>query len=95
MSDGRTDMRGGQGAPGTHLLTDHRKKLTDEQVNEIRLRYVQGKVRQEDLAKEYGVSQTAISLIVRYKVRWAGPRTKHSGEGASAVVPSRDVAGRP
>ena len=51
-------------------------ELTDAQVAEIRVRYLQGGVRQEDLAKEFGVSQTQISLLVRYKSRWAGPRSR-------------------
>jgi hypothetical protein len=39
-------------------------KLTDKQVNEIRKRYAKGEF-QVPLAKEYGVSQRVISLIVR------------------------------
>jgi DNA-binding MarR family transcriptional regulator len=40
-------------------------KLTPEQVVEIRAIYDAGGVRQVDLAKQYGVSQRAISLVVR------------------------------
>jgi hypothetical protein len=40
-------------------------KLTPEQVVEIRAIYDAGGVRQVDLAKQYGVSQRAISLITR------------------------------
>lgn len=40
-------------------------KLTPEQVREIRATYDAGSVRQVDLAKQYGVSQRAISLVVR------------------------------
>ena len=40
-------------------------KLLSEQVREIRRRYAQGEAVQVDLAAEYGVSQRAISLIVR------------------------------
>lgn len=39
-------------------------KLTDKQVKEIRKRYVKGEM-QMPLAKEFGVSQRAISLVVR------------------------------
>lgn len=39
-------------------------KLTEEQVTTIRLRYAAGGVRQVDLAKEFGVTQTHISQIV-------------------------------
>jgi hypothetical protein len=40
-------------------------KLTTEQVKEIRRKYDVGEAMQIPLAKEYGVSQRAISLIVR------------------------------
>lgn len=53
--------------------TDHRKKLTDAEVIEIRRRYSIDHVRQQTLAAEFGVSQTQISQIVRYKSRWSGP----------------------
>lgn len=59
-----------------YLNCDHRMKLTDAQVAEIRARYLQGGVRQQDLASDYGVSQTQISLLVRYKSRWTGPRSR-------------------
>lgn len=42
-----------------------RAKLTWEQVAEIRQRYVRGKVRQLDLAIEFGVNQATIGDIVR------------------------------
>jgi hypothetical protein len=40
-------------------------KLTPEQAREIRATYDAGGSRQVDLAKQYGVSQRAISLVVR------------------------------
>lgn len=40
-------------------------KLSPEQVREIRRRYDTGEALQIPLAKEYGVSQRAISLVVR------------------------------
>jgi hypothetical protein len=40
-------------------------KLTQQQVNEIRLRYAQGGIRQKDLAAEYGTSQSNVSFLVR------------------------------
>lgn len=40
-------------------------KLTAAQVRDIRVRYMRDSLRQVDLAKEFGVSQRAISLIVR------------------------------
>ena len=45
-------------------------KLTEEKVNQIRSRYTPGLIRQADLAKEYGVSQRTISLILR-RENWA------------------------
>ena len=42
-------------------------KLTAEDVRAIRETYNGGGVRQVDLATRYGVSQRAISLIVRYE----------------------------
>lgn len=42
-----------------------RVKLADDQVAEIRARYIPGVVRQADLAKEYGVRQCHISRLVR------------------------------
>lgn len=65
-----------RGRDDTYLNCDYRMKLTDAQVAEIRERYRQGGVRQSDLANEYGVSQTQVSLIVRYKSRWTGPRSR-------------------
>ncbi len=47
-----------------------RAKLTEEQVREIRRRYVQGRISQEALGKEYGVHQTQIGQIVR-REKWA------------------------
>jgi hypothetical protein len=40
-------------------------KLTTEQVAAIRKSYSQGGIRQKDLGNKYGVSQRAISLVVR------------------------------
>lgn len=48
---------------------DHRKKLTDLDVKRIRNRYASGGVTQQKLAVEYGVTQTAIGLIVREMTR--------------------------
>ena len=43
----------------------YRSKLIEEQVIEIRLKYAEG-ATQVNLAKEYGMSQTTISEIVRH-----------------------------
>lgn len=40
-------------------------KLTQQQVDEIRARYAAGGIRQKDLAAEYGVSQSNVSVLVR------------------------------
>lgn len=44
-------------------------KLTAEQVATIRSRYAAGGVLQRELAAEYGVEQTSISLIIR-NINW-------------------------
>lgn len=44
-------------------------KLTSEQVIEIRKRYANGGISQKALAKEYGMGQATISLIISRK-RW-------------------------
>lgn len=43
---------------------DRRRKLTDEQKEEIRLIYAEGKVGTRPLAKQFGVSRSLIQLIV-------------------------------
>ena len=50
---------------GRLVITRTTHKLTDEQVAEIRARYVPGrKPSQTDLARQYGVSQGAISFLL-------------------------------
>jgi hypothetical protein len=44
-------------------------KLTAEQVREIRHRYAAGEVTQKQIARQYGVSQSGVSLLIR-RVRW-------------------------
>ena len=43
---------------------DRRRKLTDEQKEEIRLIYAEGKVGMRPLAKQFGVSRSLIQVIV-------------------------------
>lgn len=50
----------------------HNHKLSSEAVNEIRSSYIPGKIRQQDLAEKYGVSQVNISVIVREAGRLNG-----------------------
>lgn len=64
--------------------TDHRKKLSDAEVAEIRRLYFTERARQQTLAARFGVSQTQVSMIVRYKSRWSGPGV---GERSSFGVP--------
>jgi hypothetical protein len=53
---------------GRSAVNRHRAKLTYEQAAEIRERWIRGqKPSQADLAREYGVSQMAISFIVQGK----------------------------
>ena len=56
----RENLRRGLGKP---------RKLTDQDVADIRRRYSHGSTTQTALAKRYGVSQTHVSDIVRRKVR--------------------------
>ena len=45
-------------------LQDRRRKLTEEQREEIRRKYATGTVGTRPLAKEYGVSRSLIQVIV-------------------------------
>ena len=46
----------------------YRKKLTEKEVLEIRAKYATGEYTYQQLADEYGVSQTTIGEIVNYKI---------------------------
>lgn len=48
----------------------HNSKLSENQIYEIRKKYIPWKYTQKKLSEEYGVSHKAISLIVNRK-RWA------------------------
>lgn len=50
-------------------VVDHRLKLTDEDVAEIRRKYSKLGVLQSELARQYGVAQTTISQVVNFKIR--------------------------
>ena len=43
---------------------DRRRKLTDEQKEEIRLIYAEGKIGTRPLAKQFGVSRSLIQIII-------------------------------
>jgi hypothetical protein len=45
----------------------HHSKLTEEQVQSLRLEYKKGNVQQKDLAARYGVSRSAICNIISKK----------------------------
>lgn len=67
-ADNMRDMRERNRRKGTGSgASNGRAKLTQEQVNEIRARYESGVVSQQALADSFGVSQHAISMIVRNK----------------------------
>lgn len=61
IARGRRPRIGGS-LPGER---NHQAKLTDKQVAEIRARYTGRRGEQTELAREYGVTQANISLIVR------------------------------
>ena len=54
------------------------RKLSYEDAEEIRSRYAAGE-RQRTLAKEYGISKTSISEIVRRETYRNPPKVMHSG----------------
>ena len=51
------------------LNKDRRRKLTDEQKEEIRRIYVEGKCGTRPLAKQFGVSRTTIQIIVNPAIK--------------------------
>lgn len=65
--DNSDDMiaKGRDRHPSKMQVTLARRKLTEEQINQIREQYAAGGVRQADLAKQHGVNQPHISRIVR------------------------------
>lgn len=54
--------------PNSEQVRHTNAKLTDIQVKEIRQKYQKGKISQEKLGKEYGVSGTTISRIVKKEI---------------------------
>lgn len=58
---------------------DRRRKLTDEQKEEIRSIYAEGKCGTRSLAKQFGVSRSTIQVIVNpaIKQRHHDYRSKH------------------
>ena len=59
----------GVGRPCSLQTREKKAKLTFAQVNEIQARFAAGGITQSALAREYSLSQSAISLLVRGK-RW-------------------------
>lgn len=57
----RREYNGARGSRHGHA------KLTEQMVNDIRAQYIPGRVSQQSLADQYGVSQVTISLMVRHK----------------------------
>lgn len=49
--------------------TNPAAKVVDSTIAAIRAAYVPGRVRQKDLARQFGVSQSYVSLVVREKCR--------------------------
>lgn len=54
--------------PNSEQVRHTNAKLTDIQVKEIRQKYQKGKISQEKLGEEYGVSGTTISRIVKKEI---------------------------
>ena len=54
--------------PNSEQVRHTNAKLTDIQVKEIRQKYKKGKISQEKLGEEYGVSGTTISRIVKKEI---------------------------
>jgi len=48
-------------------MSDTHRKLSDEQVNEIREKYATGKYKQRELVEEYLIGATAINNIINFK----------------------------
>ena len=44
-----------------------KRKFTFEEAQKIRMEYEQGLYTQEQIAKQYGVDQTIINKIIKYK----------------------------
>ncbi|MCZ6868105.1 MAG: HNH endonuclease [Gammaproteobacteria bacterium] len=68
--DNTADMVMKQRAARQRGETNGRSKLTEADVNTIRTRYASGGISQRKLAKDFGVSQALISVIVNRK-NWA------------------------
>ena len=64
MADMARKGRGGKKIRG---IWNGRAKLSMKQVRDIRVRYVTGRFTQDELADRFGVSQFAVSAIVRNK----------------------------
>lgn len=69
--DNNRDMtaKGRHGYGGVPGEKNHKAKLTDAQVEVIRAQYAPGRVRQQDLADELGVSRALIGHIIRGRNR--------------------------
>nr|NLD41677.1 helix-turn-helix domain-containing protein [Actinomycetales bacterium] len=75
-------------------------RLTDKQVADLRTRYADG-AKQKTLSEDFGITQTAVSAIVRGKTRAdAGgpiaeppPRKARSSSGGTAQAPEGGIRG--
>lgn len=72
LENGRDAVRNGKRARG---MDQHKAKLVDDQIREIRRRYSAGET-QPSIAKDYGVNQGRISSIVR-RHTWAHVAEEH------------------
>ena len=67
---------------------DRRRKLTDEQKEEIKKIYAEGKCGTRPLAKQFGVSKTTIQIIVNPEI--ASKRKQYRKEHWQDYRPSKE-----
>lgn len=69
MRDMVTKNRQNKGVNAPKGEDNGNHKFSDKLINEIRERYMQGGIKQSELVKEYGISKSHISVIVKNQSR--------------------------
>ena len=77
-------------------MEDRRRRLTDNQKEQIRERYAKGDIGMRPLARMFGVSRSLVALIVnperaervkaRFKAHWRDYRRKYGNAYAAAAA---------